>query len=254
MLVRFLVSNTRLTGGVRSSLLGVLGLLLSLPAADRVQGQDLPPDQLYNARWGCGGCHGGVAEGGMGPALKDTSLTLRHFLRQVRAPMQSMPRFSPLIASDAKLAEVYAWLGGSEELAAPLPLILEVKGFGRAAEGSFAARAADGSPRPADTPVRYRLLLEGNEGFPVAGHAIAVRVAGDAEWSEVTTDDRGEAWVGPGRLTLADLASGRQGTPLEVRVTGLPTGSYGIVVEAVDSSKPAEPAVLGVGSAVLTIT
>lgn len=66
---------------------------------------------------GCNRCHGSQGEGlpGSGqnpgiPRLASTSLPLTDFLRQVRKPKGLMPPFSSKQASDADVADIYAYM------------------------------------------------------------------------------------------------------------------------------------------------
>ncbi len=59
----------------------------------------------------CAGCHGANAEGGTGPKLARTSLTLdqvRNIVRNGRGVQ--MPKFGADQVSDADIANIYAWL------------------------------------------------------------------------------------------------------------------------------------------------
>jgi len=65
----------------------------------------------------CNRCHGAQGEGLAGsgqnpgiPRLAATSLSFADFLRQVRKPKGQMPPFSSKQASDAEVADVYAYL------------------------------------------------------------------------------------------------------------------------------------------------
>ena len=58
---------------------------------------------------GCVGCHGGNAEGGFGPKLAGTSLTLEQVLQQIRSPKGEMPAYSPSQLSDEEESFIYAY-------------------------------------------------------------------------------------------------------------------------------------------------
>jgi mono/diheme cytochrome c family protein len=64
----------------------------------------------------CIGCHGAMAQGGIGPALADTSLDFEEVLLRVRTGKAPMPAFSEQEVSDMELRDIYAWL---ETLAMP---------------------------------------------------------------------------------------------------------------------------------------
>jgi mono/diheme cytochrome c family protein len=59
----------------------------------------------------CAGCHGANAEGGVGPKLAGTSLSLDRVKNTVRNGRGGeMPAFSADQVSDADIANIYAWL------------------------------------------------------------------------------------------------------------------------------------------------
>jgi mono/diheme cytochrome c family protein len=59
----------------------------------------------------CAGCHGANAEGGVGPRLAGTNLTLDRLKNTVRNGRGGeMPAFSADQVSDADIANIYAWL------------------------------------------------------------------------------------------------------------------------------------------------
>src|SRR5690606_16467628 len=116
----------------------------------------------------------------------------------------AMPPFSPHTASDARLAAVYEWLRGSEEVHAPLPLRVSLPAKLEAwrderAEGTVAVSPADSAaPAPAP-PARYRLLLARRDGTPVAGHRVEVRRGRWGRWGAATTHADGGAPLPPSR-------------------------------------------------------
>lgn len=65
--------------------------------------------ELFNSL-GCAACHGAQGEGGIGPTIAGTELSLARIVRQYRAPYQSMPRFGPDQVSESDIADIYAFL------------------------------------------------------------------------------------------------------------------------------------------------
>lgn len=63
--------------------------------------------------FGCFGCHGYQAEGGFGPRLAGTQLSLEELrtqMRELRSPQGRMPAFGPGRISDEEFAHIYAFL------------------------------------------------------------------------------------------------------------------------------------------------
>jgi len=59
----------------------------------------------------CAGCHGANAEGGAGPKLAGTTLSLDRLQNTVRNGRGGeMPKFSADQVSDTDIANIYAWL------------------------------------------------------------------------------------------------------------------------------------------------
>ena len=79
---------------------------VTAPPGDAARGK-----QAYSET-GCYACHGTVGHGGawQGPKLAPQPLAYPLFLRQVRNPVRSMPRYSPEVLSDAEVADIYAYL------------------------------------------------------------------------------------------------------------------------------------------------
>ena len=59
---------------------------------------------------GCNVCHGDAGEGGIGPTIAQTSLTLDQVIAQYRTPRGLMPPFLESQITDAEVAEMFAWL------------------------------------------------------------------------------------------------------------------------------------------------
>lgn len=68
-----------------------------------------PGEWLYTAR-GCLGCHGASGQGGVGPSLAGTQLTLEAFLQQVRRPRGIMPPFPPAAVADAEVRTIFEYI------------------------------------------------------------------------------------------------------------------------------------------------
>lgn len=81
---------------------------------------------------GCWTCHGRASSGagGEGEPLQGTLLPLSLFVKELRLPAETMPPFSPLVATDDELAIVYAWLEGADPVVAPPPVRLSLVGVG----------------------------------------------------------------------------------------------------------------------------
>jgi hypothetical protein len=59
---------------------------------------------------GCNVCHGDSGEGGIGPTLAETTLSVDQVIEQYRSPRGTMPAFSADAVSDQQVADVHAWL------------------------------------------------------------------------------------------------------------------------------------------------
>jgi hypothetical protein len=66
--------------------------------------------QVLFSSLGCAACHGPQGEGGVGPTIAQTTLSLERVIRQYRAPYRNMPRFGPDQISEAEIADIYAFL------------------------------------------------------------------------------------------------------------------------------------------------
>jgi hypothetical protein len=176
-----------------------------------------------------------------------------------------MPPFAPILASDADLAIVYDWLDGIDAVETPPRITLSLKrSTGLTADGQKKAETEVeltvlngernlGSDVPNATSLRYRVLLT-QANTPVANHVIEYQLAGRKGWSTFTTDERGEALLAPdhgftpagARETEKPLATAR------LRMA-LAAGRYALVVEAIDDTEPAQPVVVGIGTAILNV-
>jgi len=76
------------------------------PAGDAANGY-----KLFMAD-GCYQCHGTVGQGsrGTGPRLAPNPMPYENFSAQLRKPANTMPPYTPLVVSDAQLADIYAYL------------------------------------------------------------------------------------------------------------------------------------------------
>ncbi len=70
-------------------------------------------NELFFAN-GCNVCHGDTGEGGIGPAIAKTSLTLDEVISQYRSPRGIMPPFAENRISDDEVANLYAFLQSLE--------------------------------------------------------------------------------------------------------------------------------------------
>lgn len=222
-------------------------------------------EEVYVDRLGCWNCHGKTGEGGgTSPALAKSQLSLRKFVKYVRLPSGEMPPYGPALASDAELAIVYRWLDGSEAFKAPPAITVDLRSSaGVRADGPAAAEvdveltarvaeAALPSEVPASASLAYRVTLTSNAGTPLANQAVEYQPAGRKDWSTFTTDEHGEALLGSDRGVVFARARETNKTRARLRIA-LPTGKIALVVETLDYTAPANPVVVGIGSAILRV-
>lgn len=206
--------------------------------------------------FGCWTCHGRTSSGagGEGEPLQGTFLPLSLFVKELRLPAQTMPPFSPLIATDEELAIVYAWLEGADPVVAPPLVHLSLGAVGEGTAGAAVelelvavAERMTGEHEPSG--MRYRVTLFQRDNTLVAN--LPLRFGSDeAGWTELTTDSYGQAVLGPEEgIPLSELAR-PEGARSRLRLS-LPAGSFALIVEAVAAIGSADPAILGIGSAVL---
>lgn len=245
--------------GLLLPLLGVFCLALPVPTAAQAGSDAAAVEEVFVDELGCSGCHGRSGEGGVGPTLRESGLSAALFVKQVRLPSDVMPPFSPTLASDAQLAAIYGWLDGSDPVKSPPPVVVEVEVPGDAAPGAetevgVAARPADGDAGAiaSDTPLRLRLTLLARDNAPVAGHAFTYRLPEGGEWLEAETDADGRALLGPEEGVAAGELLGGGDAATRIRIA-LPAGRHALVVEALDWTRPAAPAVVGLGSEVVQL-
>ena len=84
------------------------------PQTDEPAGGDDEPDasrgeDIFFAN-GCSACHGDSGQGGIGPTVASTSLSIDDVIAQYRNPRGIMPPFDASRISDAEVNDIYAWL------------------------------------------------------------------------------------------------------------------------------------------------
>lgn len=230
------------------SVFGIFGLLmLALPTVSHAQQAAPSGEELYIDRLGCWTCHGSSGKGGgeAGAPIANTQLPLWKFVKYLRLPTKSMPPYARSLASDAHLAIVYRWLDGVDAVATPTPVTvaLEASVHPRAdgqstGQAEVELKLASDVPQP--TPLRYRVTLATRD-TPVANRTFEHKPAGRGGWSTLTTDEQGQAVLGPDG-----------GAPARLRVALAP-GRYALVVEVIDYTEPAKPVVVGIGTAIVNV-
>lgn len=260
-------TSRQLAGLPARALSGIVGLFLFVLLTVSHAQQAAPSgEEVYIDRLGCWNCHGSTGQGGgaTGVALAKTPLALRKFVGYVRLPGKEMPPFAPMLASDAELAIVYRWLDGSEAVKAPPAIAVDLKSStGTRANGQanaevsvdLTARAAETalpSDVPASASLGYRVSLISDEGVPLANQTVEYQRAGRNDWSKFTTDEHGEALLGPDRGVVLAKAGQTDKARARLRMA-LPAGKTALVVETLDYTAPANPVVVGIGSAILRV-
>ncbi|MFW6200569.1 MAG: c-type cytochrome [Gemmatimonadota bacterium] len=247
---------------ILATLVGAVALLGPTTAFAQDGSADPSGQELFVEVLGCSGCHGRSGEGGMGPALAESRLTLAKFIKQTRLPEEDMPPFSPVLANDEELAVIYDWLTGVDRVATPPPVVFELEGFDEVTAASpdvvaFAAGVSDeagAAPLPTEADLAYRITLLERDVSPLTGESLGMRAEGEEAWREVETDGDGMAIFEPrGDRSGVEAIGQPGGSAFELRLT-LPEGRYSFVVEALDRGRDdSDPLVLGVGSAVLEV-
>ena len=105
----------------------VLGVGISVGLAADSTGNATRGKQLYYET-GCYQCHGTRGAGGAGPRLAPGPIPIEAFKLQLRRPRIRMPVYTPVVMSDADVADIYAYLltipkGKS---AAEIPMLKEI--------------------------------------------------------------------------------------------------------------------------------
>ena len=242
--------------GLLLSLFGLL--LLAFSTVSHAQQEARSGKELYIDRLGCWGCHGRAGQGGDGPALRNTRLPLWSFVKQLRLPSETMPPFAHNLVSDADLAIVYDWLDGADSVETPPPVRVTLEGPDQVTaeiEVQLTVRAGDLKASLADPAAwRYRVTLLRRDNTPVAQATLEHRLAGRKEWSESTTDEGGQAVLGPDQVFLsADGSEAEKRATTRFCIASLPADRYAFVVEAIDDTKSANPVVLGIGTRIFDV-
>jgi hypothetical protein len=237
-------------------------LVCALPGVSQAQVEALSGEELFIDRLGCWNCHGMTGDGGAGPAIAKTELSLRTFAMYLRLPSGEMPRVSPRLASDSELATLYRWIDGVEVQRIPLPIEVSLAESGPAAvarkELTLTARVVggglDANPLDAEA-LRFRVTLKTlvpwvREKTPVANQLVEYQLAGHEDWLTLTTDEEGEVILRTDQgFGLTEVGAS---APETVRLrTLLPAGRHVLVVEAITGSDPARSVVAGIGTLVL---
>ncbi|OFW19557.1 MAG: hypothetical protein A3H97_24950 [Acidobacteria bacterium RIFCSPLOWO2_02_FULL_65_29] len=249
----------RLSVGPAFAVVGLFVLGLTIGHANQAARSG---EELYIDRFGCWNCHGQTGTGGAGPSILKSQLPLRKFVQSVRLPTDTMPRFSQGLASDADLAIVYRWLDGVEAVETPLPVAFTLKASAEVAadgqktaetEVALTARAADTASGIRNAAsLRYRLTLA-QANAPVANRKVECQLAGRAGWSAFTTDEHGEALLGPDQgFVLLDAPQQEEKQAAARLRVALAPGRYALLLEALDEAA-AGPVVVGIGTAILNV-
>ena len=87
--------------------LGASAALAQQPAAANIEN-----GKKHYTTDGCYQCHGTLGNGAAisGPRLSNTELPFEAFLMQLRQPANEMPPYEAKIISDAKVADIYAYM------------------------------------------------------------------------------------------------------------------------------------------------
>jgi hypothetical protein len=245
-----------------SNFVGLLFVVLLTVSYAHAQQAAPSGEEVSYDRLGCWNCHGeaGRAVRHSLPIAK-TRLPLRRFVGYVRLPNGTMPPYAPLLASDAELAIVYHWLDGIDAVRTPPAITVDLKispevgaeGQAKAEvefeEAALRAETALKSDVPDLVSLSYRVTLITNVKAPVANQTLEYQLGGLEEWSKFTTDEHGEALLGPNRGFIAANAREKEKAQVRVRMA-LPAVRTVLVIEALDYTEPAKPVVVGIGTAI----
>ena len=88
-----------------------LGAQANAPAPATPKGDAANGKKLF-ASYGCYQCHGYEGQGGAatGPRLAPRPIPFAAFSKQLRKPSSEMPPYTAKVATDAQLADIYAYL------------------------------------------------------------------------------------------------------------------------------------------------
>jgi hypothetical protein len=206
-------------------------------------------------RLGCWNCHGKHGEGGRGnsggPYIVSTPLPFRQFVESVRLPVNMMPPYSPILAPDSDLLEIYNRLGGRDAVESPAPVSVNLKAVNTPLAAEYlefdveiaASSALTASTASPISSLEYRLSLS-SRGASAPSHRLEYRKPG-GDWVSGAPDEHGNI-----------LADGREFAPrggtafLQLRMLP-PAAATLVVVEALDKTKVPKRLIVGVGTAVV---
>jgi hypothetical protein len=250
---------------VLSNIAGLLLVVLLTASGAYAQGAAAPGDAAWD-RLGCWNCHGSNGYTNMSragrPSIAKTPLPFSRFAGQVRLPARQMPPHPRALAADVDLAIAYHWLGGSDAVAAPPPITLELESSpeGKADAQAEARVAIDMTAVRAQTALdldvrdltalNYRVTLITNSNPGKANRTLEYQQAGPGDWSKVTLNADGEALLGPDRRFVATNATDSGKARARLRMA-IPTARMVMVIEALDYVQPAKPVIVGIGTVIL---
>jgi hypothetical protein len=249
--------------GVLSKLASLVVLLTASHAS--AQGAAAPGEAAWD-RLGCWNCHGSNGYTNMSragrPSIAKTPLPFRRFVGQVRLPARQMPPHPPALAADADLAMAYHWLGGTDAVATPPAITLDLESSPEVkADAQAEARVAidltavraqtalDSGVRDF-TALNYRVTVITNSNPPVANRTLEYQQAGPGGWSKVTINADGEALLGADRRFVATNATDTGKARARLRMA-MPTARTVVVIEALDYAQSAKPVIVGIGTVIL---
>ena len=250
--------RSHVPAGLLSSI--VVFLFVGLSSVSSAQQSSPSAEEITFARLGCRNCHGSLGEGRKGkpggPILAKSRQTLRRFVGYTRMPMSMMPPYPLQWASDADLANVYHWLEGIEAVRTPLAVTIGLKSAAGPDKGQLEIEMTALRPEtalksevPAPASLSYRVTLITNGKAPVAKQRLEYRQASQ-DWSNFTTDQRGEALLNPDQGFMLTEARNKEEARGRLRMA-MPSVRTVLLIEAVDSIEPAKPVVVGMGTAIL---
>jgi ubiquinol-cytochrome c reductase cytochrome c subunit len=96
---------------------GICARAQTAPTAQAPGGNGENGKKLFTS-FGCYECHGTVGQGGTGPRIAPTTISVSALLRYVRQPSGQMPPYSAKVATDRELTDIYEYL---KSIAPPNP-------------------------------------------------------------------------------------------------------------------------------------